>query len=452
MSRDEDFRVRTPTSPGTIAPLPPPPGSGHPPPRRRPWPWLITILVVLVVAAGTLTGLLIARHRTSSSTPPGSQPTGSASATAPSSSAASSGSASPSTSASQPPELLPRGQEAPASAIPWSQVDAGWNLRAWTASSSPNALTSSTLYLLNPVGGRYRITTLVPTTAVVAWSPDHRRAITQSYDSSRRVVVQEIELSTGRRLSSFALGSFLVRGYAGPGGHSLLLSYGGGRQGPTVLERVSTSGVHQLTYPASEQLTGDSSPGTALYSADGSVFLITGQRGFAVYSNDGPLLRHINFPASSICYAGHWWSDQVALGTCRSRPTAGSSVYGPSNLVLISIDSGRIRQITQAPPPEYGYSTAWLFSGGIVAQRATSCGPGSLDTFDTNGTTHPYSYRLPAGASGQAALVKVFADQATLFTGTCGSNSRSVIGLNLRTGIATVLLGPGLNGGTVLGG
>jgi TolB protein len=315
--------------------------------------------------------------------------------------------------------------------------------------ANPNALTPSTLYLVNPIGGRYRITTLVPNTAVVGWSPDQRRALTETY-ASTGWIVQEIELSTGRRLSNFVLHNRSLRGYAGPGGHSLLLSYGGGQQGPSGLERVSTSGLHQLSYPGSTPLIGELDGSTALYRTDGSMFLVTGQHGFAVFDNNGALLRQIRYPSSSICRAGHWWSDQVVQGVCSLLPRAGSSVYGPQNLVLISVGSGQIRQITQAPPPEYGYNVAWPYSGGILAQRSTSCGPGSLDTIRDDGTIRPFSYRLPGGASGQAGLVKVFADQATLVTGNCGGPSRSLIGLNLGTGAATVLLGPGLNGGTVL--
>jgi hypothetical protein len=262
-------------------------------------------------------------------------------------------------------------------------------------------------------------------------------------------VVREIELGTGRQLSRFVLHNRLLRGYAGPGGHSLLLSYGGGQQGPSGLERVSTSGVHELSYPGSTPLIGELDGSTALYRVDGSMFLITGRHGFAVIGNSGALLRQISFPSSSICHSGHWWSDQVVQGVCSLLPRAGSSVYGPQNLVLISVGSGQIRQITKAPPPEYGYNIAWPYSGGILAQRSTSCGPGSLDTIRDNGTVRPFSYQLPAGATGQAGLVNVFADQATLVTGNCGSPSRSLIGLNLRTGAATVLLGPGLNGGSV---
>jgi hypothetical protein len=228
-----------------------------------------------------------------------------------------------------------------------------------------------------------------------------------------------------------------------------VLSHGGGLRGPLWFERVSISGVHQLNYPGSEPRTGEF-VGRPLYTADGSAFLIDGQRGFALIGNNGALLRQISFPPSSICRIGHWWSDQVVQGVCSLVPRDGSSVYGPENLVLINIGSGQIRQITKAPPPEYGYDIAWPYSGGILAQRATSCGSGSLDTIRDNGTVRPFDYRLPAGASGQAGLVNVFADRATLITGDCGNRSRSLIGLNLRTGATTVLLGPGLNGGTVL--
>jgi len=317
--------------------------------------------------------------------------------------------------------------------------------------ASPDNAARVILYLVNPVGGRYRMTTLGLNTDVSGWSPDHRRAMVRASRSSGGLL-QEIELSTGRRLSSFVLGNRRLLGYAGAGGHSLLLAYPAvwpaGESGPTGLERVSTSGAHQRYYPGSAPLTGRLN-GSILYSADGSVFLISGQRGFAVFSNDGALLQQIRYPASSYCYASHWWSDQVALGTCAYLPTP-NGPSSPRNLFLIYLNGARIRQLTRAVSPDYGFTDAWPFSGGVLAQRIASCGHGPLVVLDSNGTEHPYHVTFPAGVSGQPFLVRVFADRATLLTqGVCKPYPQSLVSLNLRTGTVTALLGPGLNGGTV---
>ncbi len=62
--------------------------------------------------------------------------------------------------------LLERGKEAPRSAIPWSQVGPGWTLALWgvipggpsgelSGGGAPPSTEAQTLYLVNPVGGRY---------------------------------------------------------------------------------------------------------------------------------------------------------------------------------------------------------------------------------------------------------------------------------------------------------
>jgi hypothetical protein len=88
------------------------------------------------------------------------------------------------------------GMEAPASQIPWNQVGAGWILATWSPTQGPTprqtppqpAAAPVTLYLLDPLGGRYAITTL-PVEAsqgsgdpghsprLVDWSGDGRHAL-----------------------------------------------------------------------------------------------------------------------------------------------------------------------------------------------------------------------------------------------------------------------------------
>jgi len=452
MTSDEDARVRAGSRMGPVAaaPLPPPPGSGYPPPRRSPdRRWVIAALVALLLAAGTLTVVLVARHsnRTATPAPPASQVTTSAAPTPTATGSGPTASASVSITPSAPasvsvspaqPVLLPHGQEAPASAIRWNQVDAGWSLHAWAADSNANGATASTLYLINPIGGRYRIATLLPNTVLTAWSPDRRRAIVVTYRSDGARVFQELALRTGTRLSSFVLVKGGLLGYAGPGGHSLLLESGGVGDEPNVLERVSTAGVHQLSIPDGGARTGRFVGRTALYTADGSRFLFSDQRGVAVLSNDGVLLRQISYPAGGSCEVNSWWSSQVALGTCSSK------------LVRIDIGTGRVTELAKGTPPEYGYFAGWRFSKGILAQQNASCGFGGLDTIDSAGTAHPYHFRRPSGVSGQARLLGVYADQALLATGVCGTPSRSLFSVDLRTGVSTALLGPGVNGGTIL--
>jgi len=193
--------------------LPPPPGDRYPVRHRPRLPWLIAVLVVLILAVAVTTTLLIKANHDQTAKPPtapSSQPatastTGGSSSVA--TSPANSANASPSGSAGPvTPPLLGQGKEAPVSAIPWGQVNAGWQLTNWSSKSNPNLppLASSTLHLVNPIGGRYRIASLPPNTAVSLWSPDLRRAMITT--DSNPAVRREYDLSTGLPLASFLAG------------------------------------------------------------------------------------------------------------------------------------------------------------------------------------------------------------------------------------------------------
>ena len=450
MSSDQDARLQPPVDQVP----PPPPGARYPVGRRPRMPWLIAGLVALLLVAGTVTTLLVRANRHSTakpSTTPSSSP--SVSTTAPSASASASATtsaASPSASPSQapvPPPLLGRGKEAPVSAIPWSQVNGGWQLANWSSLANPNEPPGAptVLYLVNPIGGRYRIATLPANTGLMLWSPDLRRAMVKSYNDTS-ATLREYDLSTGRQLSSFVPGKRGLLSYAGPGGHSLLLSESGADGLTSRLELVSTTGVHQAYLPGRTPQVG-SFDRPALNLPGGSRFLISGGHGFAVINTSGAIVRQIAAPAGTgYCGLQQWWTTRTAIASCTSP--AGSSVQ---NLYTIPTDGRTPVKLTNAPPPEYGFTAGWHYSGGMVAAVATSCGPGGFDLLDSAGRIRPpRPYPTPPGVSGQEGVVNVYADQVSLLTGNCGNPSRSLYSIDLHTGKAGMLLGQGLNGGSVL--
>ncbi|HTZ42262.1 MAG TPA: hypothetical protein VMB79_00235 [Jatrophihabitans sp.] len=431
---------------GPTTPPAPPPAPGRGGGRGR----LIVAGAIVLAVAGTIVGIRLATGHghpdtatapspAASRPPAGSTPAASG---GPSGTGSATGQPSPGPTAVAPAGLLPRGQEAAAAAIPWSQVTDGWNLVVWTSSSTPRSSTQpGILYLVNPIGGRYRIAAVPASSALALWSPDRRRAVLRSYLAGN--AVQELDLGTGHRLGGFELGNRSLLGYAGPGGHALLLGVPATGSGPMALVRVSTGGVPQRSYPATGTLTG----ARALYTADGSTFVVGGQRGFAVLSDAGRLLRQVGLPAgASSCVLEHWWSARVALADCSFPAAAGTSAQ---NLVLVPVDSGSARPITHATLPDLGFVTGWPVSDGMLVQRAASCGYGPLARIDASGTERAVPVRLPAGVPGQAGLIGVYAGQASLTSGGCGIEPNSLLGLDLRTGVTTALLGPGLNGGSI---
>src|SRR5689334_6370367 len=68
---------------------------------------------------------------------------------------------------SGPGKSLAYGEVGNRTDVPWRSVGRGWTVAEWAASGS----SAVTVYLVNPVGGRYTIATL-PSYLSPVWSPD----------------------------------------------------------------------------------------------------------------------------------------------------------------------------------------------------------------------------------------------------------------------------------------
>jgi len=400
---------------------------------------LVIAALVLVVATGLVAYRLGHRSRSVSS-PTAPAGAGSSAVQAPTSRSAA---ASPAA-----PALLPHGQEAPRSAVPWDQVDEAWQLSTWsetvTTGASPET-NPRVLYLVNPIGGRYRLADLRPGTVLELWSPDRRRAILQDLATSR-IVISELDLVTGATRHSFLLGNRHLLGYTRPVGLALLFSYpatGAHIQG---LQRLGLDGNLQQDFPGSAEAVGEFNGAAAFYRADGAQFVIGAEHGLAVLSNTGSLVRTIAPPAgTNYCFALRLWNDDEVLAACSLTGATPS----PQNLYRASLTTGTAIRLTSAVAPDYGFTTAWPDASGIVAQRAASCGGGELVRISSTGVISPIPLVLVATVQGPARLLQVVANHAIISTGSCGPSERSLLSLDLASGVITVLLGPGLNGGTV---
>lgn len=451
MTSDQDAR---PQHDGEAPPLPPPPGTRYPVRHRRRLPWLVAILVVLVLAAAVTTTLLIRANRNQTSKPPVSSssqqaPSGSASVStagpttsAPASTAAPSGSVSP---APVTPPLLARGKEAAGSAIPWSQVNAGWHVSLWTPVTDSARMRSVplTMFLVNPIGGRYRIATLPSDSSVELWSPDRQHAmIGRHMGSDRSRGLSEWDLRSGRQLSSIDLGSGGQFGYADPAGQSIALFVPGTGDQPGRLARFTLSGRHLQDFPPAGSAVGEFL-GNVLPSADGQLLVVEARYGLAVLrSRDAAIVGQVVRPAGDQqCLLRRWWTSRSVLAYC-------SLLNGARNLYSIPVDGRPATAITHAVAPDPGFLDAWPISGGTLLQRAGLCGPGGQAVL-AGGTVRSLSYRTPPGVDGSPSVAAVFADRASMYAGECGSDRGSLFSLNLRTGATSALLGPGLNGGSV---
>jgi hypothetical protein len=131
------------------------------------------------------------------------------------------------------PGLLGANQQADRSAIPWSRVDAGWTLALWTAATVGSVqvqipIQPLTVYLVNPIGGRYLITTLSGnfTLRLADWSTDVRAALLiRPGDKSSEVI--RLDLSTGKTQSFTAAGTVRLAKFTKPAGKAILLERAG---------------------------------------------------------------------------------------------------------------------------------------------------------------------------------------------------------------------------------
>jgi hypothetical protein len=405
-------------------------------------------LVVALVGALAAIAVGVTAITTSgdSSAPKPNPTTGQVSAPAPSTTApvrrsAAVAPATPGPGASRPvPVLLRYGAQEGRAQIPWSQVGRGWFL------AEPYNATSGAgkgLYLVNPIGGRYLITDHLPHTGdgIAAWSPDGARVMLSRQEASGHMVFTELELATGQVLHTFGANqwaSFIS--YTRPQGRAILMYHADRR--PSSLERLSTDGRHQLSYPDTLPGLGKVAAGRrSIYTADGAQLLVGAANGIALLENDGHLIRPLPAPpGQKSCMPLAWWDAATALVSCTNEAVQ-SKLYGsPTELFLQPVTGGSPAKLAggSTEAHSFGFVYAWKYSDGVVLREGSGCGPGPLDVLRTGVIRR---LTLPAGAEDSPPVVGMDGDVITLrrLAGCTGSPKNSVISFNLRTGATTTL-------------
>jgi hypothetical protein len=364
-------------------------------------------------------------------------------------------------SAPQAP-LLPLNVEAARADIPWTQVGSGWTLAIYASKTKTSGdqvfpVGDQVLYLVNSVGGRYRIATLPslgtaqgdeqkvgPAKArwyLVAWSPDSRRAIIgkESFvTNGPRYAASEWDLTKGVPLAS--LGSLAPVGPAySSDGKSVLNASG------APLARIGLDGRQQQVFPANVADVGVLSS-RILPLQDGSGVIVGAQRGMVLLSSAGQVQRVFSAPHGyGMCDPIRWWRSDVVVMSCYSSAVgSGSDVWAVPLL-------GAPSMLTSAEPDSLGYASAWQTAHGTLLMTEPVCGArGQLHSIDEEGLGVALKIALPAGSVGMAGIVSVQRDQVTLLTSSCASVNGSLLVYSMISGETAVLLGPGLNAGTVL--
>jgi TolB protein len=348
--------------------------------------------------------------------------------------------------------MAAHGVEAPLSTVPWSQVGPGWMLAMWTPvpgsrpgqtapPGSPTYQTATaTLYLVDPLGGRYPIITFPPpgdgsSPRLVDWSGDGTRALFAT-DEGGKTVITEVDLRTGTKTTFTVDGTLVTPHYTRPDGKAVLLQSTLTKS----LERVDLAGNHQLTYPVGPDFRG------YLAAPDGTRLVLGTASGLALMGNDGVAGKTLPVGGQKDCAPMRWWDAGSTIALARCDGSAGSQLW------LVPIDGGTPTALT-APNngqkgPDYGDISAWQLPAGTYVQASGACGVIYLAKLNGDGTTSPVS--VPNVKSETVVVIGVNGGDLDLQAKAACGGGQSVIAYNPSAGTSTVLLGPPVNGGAVM--
>jgi TolB protein len=343
--------------------------------------------------------------------------------------------------------------------VPWSQVGPGWMLALWspavrvppgesppTGSPAPDAV-PVTVYLVDPAGGRYTITTFAPTAdqngaQLVDWSGDGSHALFDTEGPGSSTVITEVDLHSGTRTTFTVNGSFVAPRYTRPDGKAVLLTLEG-RQ----LVRVDLAGNPQLTYPTDKLASAFN--GGYLSTPDGTQLVLGTGSGLALMGNDGTVGNALPVAGETSCSPVRWWDNgaKTVLANC-------SAANQPQQLWLVPIDGSApialTAPITGQSSNDNGDVDAWQLPAGTYVQYLGGCGAIHLGKLNPDGTTSPVS--VPnVDPHHSIYVIGVHGGNLDLqaMVAGCGP-AQSLLDYDPAAGTTTVLLGPPLNGGSVI--
>jgi hypothetical protein len=345
--------------------------------------------------------------------------------------------------------LAARGVESSADSIPWEQVGPGWVLATWSPlaghrpgympTNEPDPSTvSMTLYLVDPEGGRYPITTFPPTKdappQLIDWSGDKNRALFTTIGAAGAI---EVDLHTGKQTPIALADRSADPRYTLPDGKALLLT-SGGYQKPATLTRVDLTGKQQLSYPVAPDYSG------VLSTPDGTQLVVGTDTGLALMGNDGKPGRALLVAGPNRCRPLRWWdADSTVLAKCGD---------GASQLWRVPIDGGAPSALTAVNDgqkgPDYGDANAWQLPAGTFLQDLGACGVIYLAKLNADGTTTEVN--VPDVQAGSIEVIGVNGNSLRLHARAACGGGLSIVDYDPSTNVSSVLLGPPINGGGVI--
>ncbi|QEN13169.1 hypothetical protein ACRDU6_11195 [Mycolicibacterium sp. ELW1] len=417
------------------------------------------VVVAAVAAVSVVAGC------SSSTTSPAAHTSSSAAQATPGAPAAPTGPSVPATPAAS------RGTEGTLATVPWSQVGPGWLLAEWSPVTPhqpgeqppPDEPTSetadTTLFLVDPTGNRYIITTFGPggNLSLADWSGDGSHALFTHGGMTPNSAIS-VDLHTGEQTTIPVAG---YPRYTRPTGTALLVSTSFNGNEPGTLKRVDLKGNAQFTYPTADldgagQFSGDyaeSPDGTQLVLGTanlGNEVVARKDNSLVVMGNDGKVIRKLPVPmAAAMCGPIKWWSPGSVLIHCSSQHGSGSQLWelpldGSAPTPLTALNSGQ--ENDPGFGGDLGDSDAWTLPSGTFLQSLGACGTVFLSKLTADG--HTTRVKIP-GVSDNVVVAGA-ADDRLLVRGQVGcSGTTSLVSYDPAANTSTVLLGPPVNGGGV---
>jgi hypothetical protein len=343
------------------------------------------------------------------------------------------------------------------SQIPWKSVGAGWLLATWSPSTASSAVPPAptvpasplTLFLVNPAGGRYLVSSLPSSDTLVGWSSDGRRALLESFSGGQSSLTV-LDLTTGKVADTFAIAQATSLAFTRPDGSAVLAAVPTLNVSPQqyTLTRYAFDGATQATYPTSFSSSGTFA-GSFLETPAGTTVYMWAQTGLAVVSNGGDVLSQFPEPGLEGCQLVRWWSSTSILSSCLGKGTTTPGGGGAPRLWDIPVSGGAPSAVTATPvPPDSGDESGYRLPTGIYTQSAGGCGYVYLAKVQSDATTAPVT--IPGVTSGDSQFIlgangAKLAVHATL---AC-SSGQSLLWYDTSTNTTTVVLGPTVNGGSV---
>lgn len=289
----------------------------------------------------------------------------------------------------QDARMVGAGQPASRSAVPWSKVGPGWTLVTDTTANpfaAPPTSGATTLYLVNPAGGKYVIYhwAHVPADGGVylsGWSGDGKRAMVDVPRSatSSSDQLDQLTLASGKLARLRLPASAHTISYTRPDGLAVLAYRILTSPRRVQLVRYNLSGTLEKVLftlkPANDDggfLNLSPSP---VYNPSGTEIALTsapagptGTERTVVISNAGGLIRRFR-SADSCKFVGWWTASQLLTTNC-----AGTRLF------LTPVGGAKPAPLTPASTSLYEYvNDAWRLAGHVyIQQYDVACGTGSL--------------------------------------------------------------------------